>query len=504
MPTSRVTLNGYTTDSGTAPGTHDGGNASAAFRHFAHAGRLIGVVDSFARPFAYLREDAGRVSVYTQGKAFFDRTVAHRPVTLLLQGRGCMADPRDRTRYAIVGLLSGADTTPNDRRNPPDVGVRGHNIGVRGFVPVAELPRRIAGASTAALLRNHDLGCGPPPGLPPRVGTAAKLPATEGWDRFADLYYGSHSWIGCPVRSQRPDPEAPTCGTPYAQYEAPPGLTPPGQQVSLLTANTTGVTGTHAGVVRALYRAGPMRVVDAIGYPDPNVPCQATARAQWVFGDVNPEAHGGGLHIWGWRARRIATAPPAAWSALAPGLAARPCGTVQPGAELFDHPTGACPRPGTRQLASSGAARVFREGSTTYVCDRSSMLYEALDDPATGPAVLAPPALDLAAGRVLDVLPYPTDARGRRGAELLVLDVASYVGFESTDTGVIVEAPAFGKVGSAVLYRGGAAYIGCTASCEVHVLGPGGPGTDRIVASGALVPTSLRVTGGRLRWTIRH
>ena len=533
VPTARRTARGVTVDRGTFPGTQDGGSAAAEFQRFSVAGKPIAVVDSFARPFAYLVQDAKdpeEIEVLTERGEPYDATwpgpragnpdaalgPADDPTQLYVQGLGCMADPALHAAYAIVGMQSGNATAPGDAANPPDVGVLGHQIGIRGFVAVGALPARVAGQARARLLARHDVGCAPRDlRVPPGADGDVSVPEAQPWDRFADVYLGARSWRACPDDGGgRPDPEAPGCGTPYAQYQSPPGLTPPGDGVSLLTANTTGVTGIHAGVVRALYRAGAFRVVDEIGYADPNVPCAPDGgsrdrTAHWVFGDANPHPAHGQTHIWGWRVERVGVPPGGDWPALVAGSSlARRCGTAAPMAPPARARIRRCPPAGARVLRRSGEAAVYATGAQLWVCDRASRHYEELDDTATGERVQRGAALDLAGRRLVVAVRDRLAERPRPDRVLELLDVAAYAGAGSRPASVL-EAPLAGGVGSARVYRSGAAYIACTPGpprdCRVHVVTAGAPPPDRVVASGPrIVAGSLRVRHGRLHWAVRR
>jgi len=431
IPSARRTRFGRTVDVGTLSGTRDGGNAEAEFQRFAASGR-IEVADSFAHPFAYLVQgaDPEDIQVFAQDGSYFDRTFtgpspgpgalvpASDPTKLTVQGLGCMADPGLHARFAIVALQSGNATLPSDADTPPDVGVGGREIGLRGFVKVSALPARIGGVATARVLRSHDVGC-VPPSLHARGGSVATIDASQPWQRFTDLYLGARSWLGC--GAPRPRPEAGDCGTPYAQYQAPAGLTPSGQEVGLLAASTTGVAGDHAGVVRAVYRSGPFRRLDEIGYADPNVPCGAAARpAVWIFGDANPRPAPGQVHIWGWRPELRAAPRGGDWPVIEPGLAPRACG-----AAARSGPPRARRCPHGRTLARDASVLVLRvAGGQNVVCDRRTDRGEELDEPVLGQHA----RIVRLAGRRLTIALTDRLAIGPSRRQVVTLDVPAYVG----------------------------------------------------------------------------
>jgi hypothetical protein len=76
-----------------------------------------------------------------------------------------------------------------------------------------------------------------------------------------------------------------------------------------LTSASTGVR--NGGIVRAYARTSqPWRLVDAIGYADPNVPCGHSPVAQWLRVDANPNPAPGQNHIFGWFPQPVSGLPP--------------------------------------------------------------------------------------------------------------------------------------------------------------------------------------------------
>lgn len=72
-----------------------------------------------------------------------------------------------------------------------------------------------------------------------------------------------------------------------------------------LALSTTGVTGgtdadvAGGGIAMAIVREGdPFKILDSIGYNDPNVPCTATPKVRWTRINANPNSTTRRLYAW--------------------------------------------------------------------------------------------------------------------------------------------------------------------------------------------------------------
>ena len=131
-------------------------------------------------------------------------------------------------------------------------------------------------------------------GLPGRPGVDPHPVEGLGSLKLSKPRYGVHQLY---QGAKRPCsfPRSRWCGFHYSDFSHP-AFAP---DVMPLMSATTGVR--NGGIVRALIRTRrPFRVLDAIGYADPNVPCGQARVARWVFGDANPDAAPGENHIYGW------------------------------------------------------------------------------------------------------------------------------------------------------------------------------------------------------------
>ena len=261
---------------------------------FGRAGRVLTArmrpglhpfVDSFGHPFGYFRQlSLKRFRIYDQHRHLYGTTTG--PTVAEVQGAGCMVTNAMAERYVILAIYRPDGSS--------GLGPRGQerDVGARGFVPRDVLPPRIfhradASASTDnnAVIDHFRSGCGSPPPQP-AVGLSSIRLAKASFSE-AQMYQGA--------KRQCSRPESRTCGGHYADYSRPRFS----RDTIALTSATTGVR--NGGIIRAYVRTNrPWRVLDAIGYADPNVPCGRARAAQWVLVDANPNPAPGQNHIYGW------------------------------------------------------------------------------------------------------------------------------------------------------------------------------------------------------------
>jgi hypothetical protein len=183
------------------------------------------------------------------------------------------------------------------------IGPRGteRDVGARGFVPRNVLPpgvfhraNPIDSANNDTVIDSFNSGCGAPRPQATRWQPAAAF--AKPFYSTRDLYQGAKR--RCPSTLAR------TCGGHYGDYTRPLFA----KNVVPLTSASTGVR--NGGIVRAYVRTSrPWRLVDAIGYADPNVPCGHRPVAQWLRVDANPHPGKGQNHIFGWFPQRVRGLP---------------------------------------------------------------------------------------------------------------------------------------------------------------------------------------------------
>jgi hypothetical protein len=207
-----------------------------------------------------------------------------------------MVTDRLSNRYMILALFS------SDGNAGVGPGGVERDVGARGFVQRTVLPPgvfhrayRPDSANNNTVIDSFNSGCGAshsaPPGWPPVVRLVKP--------RYSEiaLYQGA--------RRHCLNALARTCGGHYADYSRP-GFSP---DAVPLTSASTGVR--NGGIVRAYARTSkPLRLVDAIGYADPNVPCGQSPAAQWLRVDANPNPAPGQHHIYGWYPLPVKGLPP--------------------------------------------------------------------------------------------------------------------------------------------------------------------------------------------------
>jgi hypothetical protein len=243
------------------------------------------IVDSFGRPFGYFKQVGfERFRIYDQSGRLYG--TSGREAVAEVQGRGCMVTNAMENRYVILVLRA------------PDfsigIGPRGdhRDVGARGFVQRSVLPPGIFHRANPSDSANNDTvidsvnsGCGAP--LPHASTSQPATPFAKPLYSSADRYQGA--------KRHCPSPFARTCGGHYWDYSRPRFAA----DVVALTSASTGVR--NGGIVRAWVRTSkPWRLVDAIGYADPNVPCGQRPVAQWLRVDANPYPRRGQNHIFGW------------------------------------------------------------------------------------------------------------------------------------------------------------------------------------------------------------
>jgi hypothetical protein len=253
------------------------------------------IVDSFGRPFGYFKQIGfEHFRIYDQSGRLYGTSA--RGTVAEVQGRGCMVTTAMSNRYMILVLRGPYFSTgigPGGKRR---------DVGARGFVPRSVLPRGVfhrANPSDStdnnAVIDAFNSGCGAP--LPAPISSQPAFPFAK------PLYSSNAQYQGAKRRC--PSVLAPTCGGHYWDYSRPRFAA----DVVPLTSASTGVR--NGGIVRAYARTSrPWRLVDAIGYADPNVPCGRRPVAQWLRVDANPNPAPGQNHIYGWFPQPVPGLPP--------------------------------------------------------------------------------------------------------------------------------------------------------------------------------------------------
>jgi hypothetical protein len=253
------------------------------------------IVDSFGHPFGFFKQiSRERFRIYDQWGRLYG--TSGRGSVAEVQGRGCMVTNAMSDRYMILVLRGPGLNT--------GIGPGGakRDVGARGFVPRSALrpgvfhrANRRDSADNDTVIDSFYSGCGAPPPQPTRWQPAAP---------FAKPFYGSTArYQGAKRRCA--SALAPTCGGHYGDYSRPHFA----GDVVPLTSASTGVR--NGGIVRAYARTSqPWRLVDAIGYADPNVPCGHSPTAQWLRVDANPNPAPGQNHIFGWFPQPVSGLPP--------------------------------------------------------------------------------------------------------------------------------------------------------------------------------------------------
>ena len=263
------------------------GRAGRILRHRLLPGRHP-LVDSFGQPFGWFEQvSLTRVRIHREHSG---RLATLRHARIEVQGRGCMATPSLTDAHVLVTLYAPHYSAARGRHRRVDAGVRAfiaRDLLPPGVFHHSSPPSR---AGNGLLIDHYRTGCGrPPPHAVPSL-TAAQL---------VKPHYGVHQ-LYQGVKRPCSRPMSRWCGFHYSDFSHP-AFAP---DVMPLMSATTGVRG--GGIVRAVIRTTrPFRVLDAIGYPDPNVPCGQAPVARWMFGDANPDAKPGEYHIYGWFPRRV-------------------------------------------------------------------------------------------------------------------------------------------------------------------------------------------------------
>jgi hypothetical protein len=243
------------------------------------------IVDSFGRPFGFFKQiGLKRFRIYDESGHLYGTSSGASVAQV--QGRGCMVTDSMSNRYMILALRA-----PDGNSG---IGPRGdkRDVGARGFVARSVLPPGVFHRANPSDSANNDTvidsfnsGCGAP------------RPQPTGWPRAAPfgkpVYSDTARYQGAKRRCG--SPLARSCGGHYGDYSRPRFAA----DVVPLTSASTGVR--NGGIVRAYARTSqPWRLVDAIGYADPNVPCGHRPVAQWLRVDANPHPGTGQKHIFGW------------------------------------------------------------------------------------------------------------------------------------------------------------------------------------------------------------
>ena len=280
-PRCRRTLGGAM-DRGLPEGRNNG-RAGRILRRRVLPGRHE-LVDSFGQPFGWFEQDSLRRFRIHEERGGRWGTLRHGQIQV--QGRGCMATRSLTDTYVLVAIYAPHYSVARGHRR------RKVDAGVRAFIRRDLLPpgvfhhsRPPSRASNGWLINHYRTGCGQPPPHPVEGLGSLKLSKPR---------YGVHQLY---QGAKRPCsfPRSRWCGFHYSDFSHP-AFAP---DVMPLMSATTGVR--NGGIVRALIRTRrPFRVLDAIGYADPNVPCGQARVARWVFGDANPDAASGENHIYGW------------------------------------------------------------------------------------------------------------------------------------------------------------------------------------------------------------
>jgi hypothetical protein len=198
-------------------------------------------------------------------------------------------------RYMILALWAPDGSTGIGPRG----GVR--DVGARGFVARSALRPGVFhranpsdSASNDRVIDSFNSGCGAPPDQ--RSDLLPPAPFAKPVYSKTARYQGA--------KRQCANTYAFTCGGHYGDYSRPRFAA----DVVPLTSASTGVR--NGGIVRAYARIShAWRLVDAIGYADPNVPCGHRPAAQWLRVDANPGAGTGQHHIFGWFPRPVSGLP---------------------------------------------------------------------------------------------------------------------------------------------------------------------------------------------------
>jgi hypothetical protein len=252
------------------------------------------IVDSFGHPFGFFRQlGMRRFRIYNESGRLYGTSSGASEAQV--QGRGCMVTNAMSDRYMIL-VLRAPDGSAG-------IGPRGdeRDVGARGFVRRGVLPPSVFhrakpsdSADNNAVIDSFNSGCGAPPPQP-----TDWLPAAP----FAKPFYSTTARYQGAKRNCA-DSLARRCGGHYGDYSRPRFAA----DVVPLTSASTGVR--NGGIVRAYARTSqPWRLVDAIGYADPNVPCGQRPAAQWLRVDANPEPATGQQHIFGWFPQPVSGLP---------------------------------------------------------------------------------------------------------------------------------------------------------------------------------------------------
>jgi len=243
------------------------------------------VVDSKGRVIATLRQqlrgsgDRRSVSRWTVVLPGVDNTLRVLQTAFSVQGYACYVQP----------TATSSDTRLEERRRFVMVALRPETAapgpGIRGFI------RRTAIKYTSdRALRVADTRCGGPKRAESAGGTLARSGLSS------ERYQGSST----ARRTCKPNYASPVCGALMETYEPvnyPDTIT--------LALSTTGVTGgtdadvAGGGIAMAIVREGdPFKILDSIGYNDPNVPCTATPKVRWTRINANPNSTTRRLYAW--------------------------------------------------------------------------------------------------------------------------------------------------------------------------------------------------------------
>jgi hypothetical protein len=267
------------------------------------------IVDSFGHPFGFFKQiGLKRFRIYDESGRLYGTSSGASVAQV--QGRGCMVTDSMSDRYMILALRAPDSNT--------GIGPRGdeRDVGARGFVPRSVLPPGVFHRANPSDSANNDTvidsfnsGCG------------AARPQPAGWPRAAPfakpVYSDTARYQGAQRRCT--STLARSCGGHYGDYSRPRFAA----DVVPLTSASTGVR--NGGVVRAYARTSqPWRLVDAIGYADPNVPCGHRPMAQWLRVDANPHAGTGQRHIFGWFPQPVRGLPRRRCTPLAPAPTGAP------------------------------------------------------------------------------------------------------------------------------------------------------------------------------------
>lgn len=167
----------------------------------------------------------------------------------------------------------------------------GGGEGVRGFISRSALE----GLVSDAALRRADTGCRNPLGATDRGATERLSSASLD----SELYQGRTTARRICLPANGLNYTSTACGAAFDSYQ------PPlfDGDLFVLAFTTTGVTGGEGrgrsgGTATAIVSAErTVRVLDRIGYNDPNVPCDQTPRVRWYYVNANPN---GSTGIYGW------------------------------------------------------------------------------------------------------------------------------------------------------------------------------------------------------------